>query len=400
MSNGIAKHSIFKNFSTLFAGLVAVQLINFLFSLLLPKYFSPADFAEFGIFTSVAFILIEIINAKLDIAVMLPEKDAAAREVLDAAFTVACLLFLCICVLCIPVFFYYSKLYALLPFTLLIYGIHQPVLVYLNKQNSYMTINWFRILQVLNTMAVTLILALYNVRHALIYGFIFGLAVATLFLITYVRPVYNYSALKKVWKQYGQFPKYGTWSSLLNTISRNSIPLLLAQFFSQYYVGLYSYATRLLNAPTGMYASALGQVYFKTAGESGKEELKQTTRKIVTITFLFGIIPSVVILFFGQDIFLKLFSEEWMEAGKISQYLILWYLLGVMTAPVSSLLDIRNKLKFELRFNALLFTGRIAAILIGGILQDFYLALLLFSITGILLNGYLLYYINNKLLNQ
>lgn len=399
MSSKVNIQQIFKNFSTLFVGLLFVQLINFIFSLILPKYFSPADFAEFGIFTSVTFILIEIINAKLDVAVMLPKESKVAKEVLDAAFTVACIATILIGIITIPLYLFYNKIYFLLPITCFLYGIHQPVLTYLNKQSNYAAINWFRIIQVLNTIAITLLLALYKVQHALIYGFLLGLCIASIFVLTYVQPKYNYALIKKIWKRYDQFPKFGTWSALLNNISRNSIPILLAQFFSQQIVGWYSYATRLLNAPTGMYSSALGQVYYKSASELNQEDLKRTTREIVNTTFIVAVLPSLIILFFGKDIFRYLFNEEWVEAGKISQYLILWYLLGVITAPISSLLDIKNKLKFEFKFNAALFILRISAILIGGVLHNFYLAILLFSIVGITMNLFLLYYINKIILD-
>ncbi len=252
----------------------------------------------------------------------------------------------------------------------------------------------------LTTCAITLTLAVLEITHALVYGFIAGLTVATLFVLKYKLPKLDMDATKKIWNQYDQFPKYGTWSSLLNNFSRNSIPILLSNFFSQQMVGFYSYATRLLNAPTGMYTSALGQVYFKKASEQEDADLKKSTQKIIVFTFLISILPTLFILFYGKELFYSLFSGEWIEAGKIAQYLILWYFLGLIASPVSCLLDIKNKLKFEFGFNAVLFISRISAIVIGGLLQDFYLSLLLFSVAGIAMNLYLLYYINYQLLKN
>ena len=392
--------SFFKNFSALFSGLVLVQIINFLFSLVLPKYFAPADFAEFGIFTSVVFILIEVVNAKLDIVVMLGKDDLETKKILNAAFTIAVIIFSILLLVELLFLFFLPKIYFLLPFTILLYGIHQPVLVYLNKQEKYAAVNYFRILQVLTTCAVTLLLAFQHVAHALVYGFIAGLTASTLLVLFYYRPKADIQATKEIWEKYDQFPKYGTWSSLLNNFSRNSVPLLLSQFFSPQYVGFYSYATRLLNAPTGMYTSALGQVYFKKASEQAPAELKKSTQKIILFTFLISILPTLFILFFGKELFFSLFSGEWIEAGKIAQYLILWYFLGLIASPVSCLLDIKHLLKFEFGFNAVLFAARIIAIAIGGYLQDFYLSIALFSIVGILMNLYLLYYINNRILKN
>lgn len=392
--------SFLKKFSTLFIGLVLVQIINFSFSLILPKYFSPTAFAEFGIFTSIVFIFIEIANAKLDVAVMLGNTNDEAKEIVNASFTIAVLFSIILIPLGILLYYIYSKIYILIPFIVLLYGIHQPILVFLNKIEKYNAITFFRIIQVLFTSTITIYLGIQKTNHALIIGFTIGLAIATSYLFFFLIPKINIAQTKKAWKKFDQFPKYGTWSSLLNNISRNSIPILLAEFFSKQFVGFYSYSTRLLNAPTGMYTSALSQVYFKMASVQDNTTLKKSTRKIIFTTFIISIIPTLIFLFFGKEIFNFLFSGEWLEAGKVTQYLILWYFLGVIVSPITVLLDVKNKLKFEFSINFMLFTTRILAIIIGGLLHDFYLAILLFVTVGIIINAYLLYYINFVILEE
>jgi len=400
MTLPISSTSFFKKFSSLFIGLLFVQIINFLFSLLLPKYFSPGDFAEFGIFTSVVFILIEVVNAKLDIAVMLGKTNEEAIKIVQACFMIAITFSAALMMIEILFLFFCPKIYLLLPFVVLLYGIHQPILVYLNKIENYKAINFFRIIQVLSTCVITIFLAIQQINYALILGFIAGLLSATFYTLYFIQPILSLENAKQIWKQYDQFPKFGTWSSLLNNISRNSIPILLAQFFSKQFVGFYTYSTRLLNAPTGMYTSALSQVYFKAASEQDNVALRKSTQKIILFTFFISIIPTLIFLFFGKELFFLLFSGEWLEAGKITQYLILWYFLGVIVSPISSILDVRNKLKFEFGFNLILFIARISAVVTGGLLHDFYLAILLFSIVGISMNVYLLYYINAVILKE
>jgi O-antigen/teichoic acid export membrane protein len=294
----------------------------------------------------------------------------------------------------------YNSIYWLLPIVVLLYGIHQPILVYLNKIEYYKSINIFRIIQVITTSSITILLAIQNINNALIIGFTIGLAISTLYSMYFYTPKFSIANLKNRLKQYDQFPKYGTWSSLLNSISRNSIPVLIAHFFTERIVGIYTYSTRLLNAPTGIYSSALSQVYYKSASEQNEITLRKTTHKIVYFTFIISIIPSVILLFFGKEIFSFLFSNEWIESGKVTQYLILWYFLGVITSPISTILDIKNKLKFEFKYNLTLAITRISAIVIGGLLNDFYLALTLFVAIGMVMNLYLLYYINFVILKH
>lgn len=194
-------------------------------------------------------------------------------------------------------------MYLLLTPTIFLYGIQQPILVYWNKLEKYVSINIFRTIQVICTGGFTIAFGILHIRHAPILGFVIGVCISTIYLLLITRPKFSWETLKQIFKQYDQFPKYGTWSALLNNFSRNSIPILLSVFFPMSLVGLYAYATRLLNAPTGMYTSALGQIYFKKAAESERSELKKITRNSIRNTFLLSIIPSIIILFFGREIF-------------------------------------------------------------------------------------------------
>lgn len=398
MSQPNNKSSLFKSFTTLFSGLLMLQIINFLYSLLLPKYFTPNSFAEFGIFTSIVFIFIEIINAKFDIALMLGKDEINTKNILDTSFTVAVIASLLLLLIELPFYFVLPKIYFLLPFTIFLYGVHQPILVYLNKQEYYKSINIFRIIQVLITCIITLSLGMAKINHALVIGFCSGIIVSTLFVLKFIRPNFSWQKTKEIWKQFDQFPKYGTWSALFNNFSRNSVPLILSAFFTQQFVGYYSYTVRLLNAPTGMFSSALGQVYFKKASILDDFALKSITQKIIKNTFLISIIPTLFILFFGKELFQFLFNDAWIESGKIAQYLILWYFMGVIVSPISTILDLKNKLKFEFQFNFILLIGRISALCIGGLLHNFYVAILLYSIIGVMMNIYLLYYIDKNIL--
>ena len=106
------------NFSKLIAGLAFVQLVNFLFSLILPIYISAVEFAEFGIFISIVFILSEIINAKLDIAVMLGKTVEIAEKIAISAIHVAVLGSLFAFLITASFLFFIPKMYALIPFVL------------------------------------------------------------------------------------------------------------------------------------------------------------------------------------------------------------------------------------------------------------------------------------------
>src|SRR5690606_22321416 len=100
---------------------------------------------------------------------------------------------------------------------------------------------------------------------------------------------------------------------------------------------------------------------------------------------------ALLILLIGPEIFRMVFTKEWLMAGKMSQYLILWIFSTAIISPVALLLDIKQKLNFELGYNASLLMLRIGALLAGVLLQDIYTALLLVCIVSVVMSFYLLY---------
>ena len=69
------KNSFLQKVTWLFSGLFLVQVINLSFALLLPKIYSPQNFSLFGIFISTVLIFSEIINLRLDQALMIPKNE-------------------------------------------------------------------------------------------------------------------------------------------------------------------------------------------------------------------------------------------------------------------------------------------------------------------------------------
>jgi O-antigen/teichoic acid export membrane protein len=108
--------------------------------------------------------------------------------------------------------------------------------------------------------------------------------------------------------------------------------------------------------------------------------------------FLLGIIPSILLLIFGQQIFGFMFGPQWIMAGKMTQYLVLWFFSIAIITPVGLLLDIKQKLRFEAGWNTVLLILRISAVLLFAFLNDLYVMLTALSGIGILMNVFLLYY--------
>lgn len=390
--------SFYSGFLKLFSGLALVQLFNFAFSLILPRFYAPADYALFGIFTSVVFILAELISLKLDMAVYLPEKDADAVDLMHAVFFVTLLLMLPVSGVAVAASFFYGPAFILLPGALLCFGFQQGLNAWFARTRDYRTLNRSRLIQALLTPLFSLLFIVsFGWSFGLVPGFLLGQLAGMAFLLFHFDGVQvrklNFALLKKCIARHPQFPKYGVASSLVNSFSRNSILFFIERFFGVQQAGLYTMSSRLLSTPAGMYQSALSQVYVVQASALHGDALKRYTRETARFGFILGIVPALLLLFFGETIFAWLFGGQWAASGKMAQYLVFWLFTSAIINPVGMLVDIKQHLHFELRWNLALLALRMGAVLAGIGCDDLYLMLFLFSGISIGMNLYLYRYV-------
>ena len=74
----------------------------------------------------------------------------------------------------------------------------------------------------------------------------------------------------------------------MNASSKHVITLLLFKWFDVALVGAYTLVSRLLSARSGVYGSALSQLFYKEPSEIYKKEaLQQLTKKTVLFTSIY-----------------------------------------------------------------------------------------------------------------
>lgn len=396
------RNSFLQKVTWLFSGLFLVQVINLSFALLLPKIYSPQNFSLFGIFISTVLIFSEIVNLRLDQALMIPKNEEESIFIYKKALKSATIISIIVSI-GIGIYYYspwYQSQYSGLlwiPLSVFLQGWIQPTLSYCNRSQLYSKINISRISQALVMGLVSCLpFILYTKKIFLIEGYVAGQCVSLFLLITLIYKNLNYKIESKKLsiQPYIKFPKYGTFSSLLNTISRNSVIYILNFFFTPYWVGLYTFTNRLVQAPIGLVTSSIGQAYFRDASMAeNSQELKRLTFSIERILAIIAVLPVSIALFWGPNIFEYLFGAEWRGAGEIARYLALWYGTSLIVTPLSMLIDVKGHLKWELGYNFIFAFFRIGVLILGGLWGDFKWTMILFCIVSVFFNLYLLLFI-------
>lgn len=403
------RNALVKNTATLLSGTVLGQAFTFVITIWLARIYTPAEYGAMAIYTATALILTELVNGRYDNAIMLPKSADDARSLVKLSLT------LCLIITAVVSFMVLgwelSGLWPLnhrqtqvalyfLPVSTLLGGTLQPLMVYINREEQYKTLALSKFAQAIATGAISLALGYIGYGlYGLLAGFLSGQLIAVLVVIPgYVNSIKQHAIsswqeVKQLAIEYQHFPRYATGSTLLNTLSRMTpFYLLLVPAV----IGNFSLSNKMLGAPVLLVASSFAQVFYQRAArqhELGEEAFLKLVLQTARNLFLLGVIPVTVLGLYGAEIFSFVFGERWADAGIYSQYLAPWILFLFIVNPLSNVINIKGRLKFELVYNVLLLIARAGVLVYFGTAGMPHMAVAWYALVSLAFSLFMLGYI-------
>jgi O-antigen/teichoic acid export membrane protein len=391
----------------LVGGTTVSQAIVILASPLLTRLYGPEAFGLLSLFTSVTAIIGVIVCMRYEMAIMLPESDPEAANLLAGSLLVTCLVSGLSLVFALNADLIAgimnapdmaAHLWLVTPAVFF-----SGVFLSLNYWNS--RTKHFGRLSIATVASKALATgtqlgagaAGYATGGSLIAASVFGQIVATVALAGQIwrddRHIFSRVRKKEIYLgfiRYKKFPLIDTWSALLNTLSWQLPIFLLAFYFSPVVVGWYALGMRMLQFPMSLIGKAISQVFFQRAAEARSDErFPLFVTQVFRMLILTGMFPILLVTVIGSDIFRVVFGELWAEAGLYAQILSIWAFVWFISSPLSTLYVVFEKQGFGLTFNLLNMISRLVSLMVGGMLGSPVLALFLFAVSGIFTYGYL-----------
>jgi O-antigen/teichoic acid export membrane protein len=407
--NGIQKSSFSGDVLTLLTGTTISQIITVLASPVITRLYGPEAFGLLALFTSLTSVFIVISCLRYELAIMLPDNDEDAASVLGLCIILVLLVSASSVVLLF--LFRYPLLQFLnveqlapycwlIPVTILISGIFLVLNSWNIRTNQFSRLSVARVTGSCSSTGSQLGMGLlgYASGGVLIGASILGQLVSALTLILQITrdqlaffgKNISWKGLSAVSVRYRDFPKYDTWSALLNMVSWQVPVFLLSAFFSTTIVGYYSLGMMIIQLPMSFIGSAIAQVFYQRVARARHENgVDCIVEDVFRILLVIGSFPLIVLTIIGQDFFAVVFGQIWAEAGIYVQILGLWALVWFIASPLSMLYVALEKQEFGFKFNVINFLTRLGSLIIGGLIGDPVIALLLFSVSGIIVYGYL-----------
>lgn len=391
-----------KNVATLMSGTVFAQVLIILVSPILTRLYSPEDFGVYAIYISVAGVFAAVPCLCYEFAIVLPEKDEDAANVLGLAILI-CLGMCCLIALCI--YFFREQIADLfkspeltewlwfIPLSFLLIGLFQAFNYWSTRRKQFKRLAVRQVINSTLTAFTQMGLGkfLSPTPGGLIAGAIVGQFFATSKLAWQIakdegKEIINtldINKIKEVAVKYRNFPLFTSPSFLLSVVS-NLIPtILLGYFFSMTVVGFFSLGYRVLSAPLTVIGSSLTQVFFPQATEANREnELARITLKSFEQLVNVGMTPFILITIVAPQLFVIVFGSEWLVAGEYVRWMSVWVFLHFVTTPLQPVYMIVEKQRGYLFITGGLLIVRILALVIGGLYNNAYLAIKIFSIAG------------------
>jgi O-antigen/teichoic acid export membrane protein len=200
-------------------------------------------------------------------------------------------------------------------------------------------------------------------------------------------------------KSYRKFPLADIWGGLLNTVSWQLPVMLLSAFFSPIIVGYYALGNAVIRLPMNMIGGAIAQVFYQKASDAkNKGECAEIVENVYKRLVAIGLFPILLLCIIGKELFSAVFGHNWAEAGLYTQILAPWMFLTFISSPLSTLFAVFERQGSALIVHSTIFFTRLISLYIGCVLGNIFIALGLFSLTGVFVYGGLAIW-NMKLAN-
>ncbi len=396
------KNDFTRNFLTLFTGASISQAVGLLVYPILTRQYQPVDFGTFALFLYITNILSIIATGKYELAIILPKKDNEAIKLVTLPAVIS--FFFCIAVSVILVFIkkYFGYLFEnkeilnwfyFIPLSIFMASIYNILLYWANRLKLYKQMTSAEIgLNVTAAGTKVLLGSLGFIKEGLITGRLVSQLLSAILLIRLIskklfrllKESFNKAALYNIAGKYSVFPKFRMFHYLVNILS-SSLPIFIfSHWFSVSVVGYYSLAITVIHRPIALISSSISKVLYQGIAEKfndGKNILPDI-RKIVLKLVFFGIVPFIAVGILAPLLFKIIFGQEWIESGKMLQYLIPWLFLTYIASPISFIPDLLLKQKIALAIEICYFAARLSVLVIGILKNDLYLCLLLFGIVS------------------
>jgi len=141
---------------------------------------------------------------------------------------------------------------------------------------------------------------------------------------------------------------YSTPYTLFGAARVRASIFILEYFLTSREVGLYAFASRIMNFPVSLISNVLRPVLFQEAASKGIKSLEYKINQILKWLAVISIPFVVFYFFYAKELFVLFFGEKWAGSGFIGKFLILPVFTFLFCNWMDRIMDIMGKQRLVL----------------------------------------------------
>jgi O-antigen/teichoic acid export membrane protein len=390
-SEYLQKKQFLKNFLTLVSGNILAQIVTVAAIPIVTRIYSPAEFGLFALFMAINSSISVICCLTYERAILLPESEEDTFNVILLSFLVLTGIST---ILFVIVLIFNSELALLfknrdigfwlyfIPLAVFLFGLIRISTLCRLKYKYFKIMSASKIIRALSsaTVKIGLCISLTAYGGWLILAELISEALCFLTLVR--RPSsqiirsfldkISRKGLRKVALEYRKFPIYLSWAALLNFFTKNSVFFVLSIFFTPAIVGYYALCNRALGLPLELISGSMQNVYLQKSTsqiKSGQPIFSHLARLVLVLSVL-AILPTIILILFGNHIFVFVFGDKWYVAGQYIQVMTPWFFFLFISSPSKVIFVICQKQELRLIFNIIIAVSRVSSLIVSSFMFD------------------------------
>ncbi len=361
----LPKNDFLRSVLTLMTGTGIAQALPIAISPILTRIYTPEDFGVLALYVGVTSIISVIATGRYELAIVQAEIDNDAINIVALSVMIASTISL---ILLVIIIFFNPHIVKItgnpsignwlyfVPLAVLLSGINQSLIFWLNRSKKYKDIAKNRITQsTANAISQVSIGHSKLISPGLIYGSLIGQVFSTACLInltkTSLSDIKTLTTKKNLLKNaqyYKKLPFFSSWGALLDSTALQIPIFIITRFYSATITGFFSMTFKVLNLPLTLVSGAISQVLLQKVAKIHHETPERLQFFIIKIAFILSILvlPMVLVLsLFGIQLFTFIFGAAWAEAGHYAGILSIAVAVRFIVSPLSSVLILEHNIK-------------------------------------------------------
>jgi O-antigen/teichoic acid export membrane protein len=359
---GRLRHAVARPTARVLVGSLVGQALVLAASPLITRLYGPADLGALAVVTALSTIVGAVAPLGWDRAIVVPRAEGAARAVVLLALASVVIVSSVTAVVAWTGRHLLASVtdtsllvdaWWICPVTVLAVALQRVVTSSLARRRQYSALGWRNVLQGAGQVTCNVALAPLGGPTGLVLGLAAGRAAAL--IGTAGRPrgtrrrggtsrprrLVSGRLVRAVAFRYRRFPLVSTWSGLLNVVGQQGPLLLLSALHGSPAIGALALTMRVLGAPVGMVADAVGlQIDGQTGAVVRRREgsLGASLRRVVLPLSALAGVGLVVCVVMAPVVFPVVFGGAWSGASTMAVVMAPAFAAQVVASPLSRLL--------------------------------------------------------------